>query len=243
MRKSSETVEKTLLLAAMLGTVVSVYSAGQWFGVWLGSGMAGFALAIVVDLGVLAAILASRTDNAALGAVAGLSFVSWAANAQHAMMIRGDGAIPTLETWTATDYVTLVNALVVTAVAPLAALGLAWLYHRQHQRNQGLQSTPPQTTMTAVPSDEPPRWALDLQHAVTGLGELAQTALTVAQSRPALSERERPVDRNTALAMIRDGVYDHIPNKTQLAMALGVQPSTVSRWPIIRNESGWNVVE
>lgn len=149
------TIERILLAAAMLGTVVSVFSAGQWFALWTGSAYTGFMLAVVVDVGMFAAILASRRDRAALWIVGGLATVSWAANAQHALLVHNAGAVAGTAEWMALDLVTLLNALVVTAVAPVAALALAMLYHRSAARGEPtIPAAPPTTRAADVP--QPP---------------------------------------------------------------------------------------
>jgi hypothetical protein len=123
----------------------------------LGSAWLGFALAVVVDVGMFAAILASRRDKAALWAVGGLAAVSWAANAQHALSVYIGGGIPTLADWAALDVVTLANALVVTAIAPVAALALAMLYHRSAGRvDAPAPATVPVRAAEATPAKPAP---------------------------------------------------------------------------------------
>ena len=46
-----------------------------------------------------------------------------------------------------------------------------------------------------------------------------------------------------ALAMIEAGKFDHVKTQAELARALGVSESAVSRWPVERNGGGWAVVD
>lgn len=216
MTSDTKTIERILLCAAMLGTVVSVFTAGAWFGLWLGSPYLGFALAVVVDVGMLAAILASRKDKAALWIVGMLAAVSWAANAQHALLIHNGGAVAGTAEWMALDVVTLLNALVVTAIAPVAALALAMLYHRSAARSEA-------ESVTTVPAP------------VAAPVKAAPKPATKPQGVAPRPAGARPKDWEApALALMRDGlpyaeiarhpsVNKHPSQITRLAARMGGQ--------------------
>lgn len=48
-------------------------------------------------------------------------------------------------------------------------------------------------------------------------------------------------DRETALAMIATGQFDELESQAALARALGVAPSTITRWPVQRSGERWVV--
>lgn len=222
-------LEATLLAAAMLGTVVSVFTAGAWFGEWLGGPMRGLALAAVVDVGMFAAILSSRQDRAALWVVAGLAMVSWLANAQHAMMVHLGGTIPTAADWLAADLVTLANALIITAVAPVAALALAMLYHRSATRVSPAPAAIPVHAPT-VAAPDPLMKRVDWTPAWEPYASPAPAKpAPVAKAKPTAPKPSRgatdAAERDKALAMLADGA-----SQAEAARVVGVHPATVGRW-------------
>lgn len=221
MTSDTKTIERILLCAAMLGTVVSVFTAGAWFGLWLGSPYLGFALAVVVDVGMFAAILASRHDKGALWIVGMLAIVSWAANAQHALLIHNGGTVAGTAQWMALDVVTLVNALVVTAIAPVAALALAMLYHRSAARAEVVSV--PASLFGYAPD-------LDLDHdPAPAPAPVVYKSETTDKPKPARKTAPRPAGQPReweapALALLRDGLAG-----AEIARRVGVDPAQVSR--------------
>lgn len=220
MTSDTKTIERILLCAAMLGTVVSVFTAGAWFGLWLGSPYLGFALAVVVDVGMLAAILASRKDKAALWIVGMLAAVSWAANAQHALLIHNGGAVAGTAEWMALDVVTLLNALVVTAIAPVAALALAMLYHRSAARSVDI---PGGSTITVGVTPY-----VDAPVHINGIGTVTASpgAPPYVPPKPAPKARKATGGewRPDALALLGEGY-----SGAEVARRVGVDPAQVSR--------------
>lgn len=237
MTSDTKTIERILILAAMLGTVVSVFTAGAWFGLWLGSPYLGFALAVVVDVGMLAAILASRKDKAALWIVGMLAAVSWAANAQHALLIHNGGKVAGTAEWMALDVVTLLNALVVTAIAPVAALALAMLYHRSAARSVDIPGGSV-ITVGVTPSVDAPVYVNGIGTITNSPGAPSPVKAQVPTPKPArVAPRPagaKPADPAVLAAKATVQATGKLPDgfSTQSALArhLGIDPARVSEW-------------
>ncbi|MCB9177247.1 MAG: helix-turn-helix transcriptional regulator [Caldilineae bacterium] len=75
--------------------------------------------------------------------------------------------------------------------------------------------------------------------------KVARKPSASADARRVGPERKakRKTSKAEALVKIRSGEFDQVETQAELARALGVSESAVSRWPVVRSEDGWRLTE
>lgn len=223
------TTRRLLMAAAMAGLAVSIYSQAAWYGLWLGSVVAGLALALAIDCGIFAAMRAAFDgDDRALWVVGGLALVSWLANAQHAAMIHAGNALA-LEGWAALDPLTGINAIMTAGIAPVAAVALAWLGHRAGKREAA--AVPDTAALTAALYAPLPAW----DDAPLRFPQPDPPPPTVTAPKPAPKARKAAPAAPAVLAAKKTvqatgKLPDGFSTQAALAKHLGIDPARVSEW-------------
>ncbi|MCA9646997.1 MAG: hypothetical protein KC492_40190 [Myxococcales bacterium] len=209
------TARRTIWVGAILALAYSMFNLGEWFGQFSSSKALGFALAAAVDVGILACMRAAAEleSGKPLRVVAALAMVSWLGNAQHALMVR-IGRLPLMQDWSTQDATTIGNVWFIAGIAPLIALALAWVYE---QMGAPVASGIAQSSAHASVERSRPKAQAKRRVARKAGGETYERIRKFAAENPAIA------------------------TKKELAEALGVAASSVTRAGVERNGAGWRV--